>query len=119
MPRPPTGLSAVANVRERMLGAVDAEIFAEQASSLGRAGRALEQALADLAAFDAGTLKRRGRNPPDRPALLATAREAFWFLIVQREACGVRDASDVLSIYKVPGEVSFGVTLPRIGSRRR
>lgn len=120
MPRPPTTSTTVLEARERMLGAVDAEILAEQASSLGRAGRRLERAIADLAAFDAGKApKRRGRNrAPDRPGLVAEAKDALWHLVVQREACGMHSSADVLTIYQVPAEVSRNVTLPQLGRRR-
>ncbi len=107
--------------RQAALSAVDAEIVAEQASALGRAGRRLETALADLAACDAGTQpKRSGRNPPpDRPALLAEARRALWYLVVQREACGARNYGELLAVYAVPAEVSRGITLPSLTPRRR
>lgn len=121
MPRPPTNYTATMQVRETMLGAVDAEILQEQASSLGCAGRALEQAIADLAAFDVGQQpKRTGRNPaPDRKQLIAAARQALWNLVVQREACGFRNSADVLAAYGVPAEVGNGVTTPQIVWRRR
>lgn len=121
MPRAPTNYTATMQVRETMLGAVDAEIVKEQASSLGRAGRALEQAIADLAAFDAAeATKRTGRRaPPDRDALIAAARQALWNLVVQREACGFRNSADVLAVYQVPADVSRGVTNPQIVWRRR
>jgi hypothetical protein len=118
--RPPASPSSVP-AHQAALTALDAEIMAEQASALGRAGRRLENALADLAGFDAGTLpKRRGRKPaPDRPALLAEARRALWYLVVQREACGVRNTAELLAVYAVPAEVSHGITLPRLTPRRR
>jgi len=107
--------------REASLGALDAEILAEQASSLGRAGRQLEQSLADLRAHDAGTApKRTGRNQaPSRSELVAAARRALWYLVVQREACGFRNSAEVLTAYRVPDEVSRGVAQPQIIWRRR
>lgn len=118
--RPPASSSSIP-ARQAALGAIDAEILAEQASALGRAGRRLEAALAELSAFDAGTLPRRRRGPqPDRPSLLAEARQALWYLVVQREACGVRNYSELLSVYAVPAEVSRGITLaPMMPLRRK
>src|ERR1700756_4311196 len=83
------------------------EIVQEQASALGRMGRALEQALARLREFDAAHL------PSDAPAsaqqarraLVAEAGHALWMLMVQREACGLRDSPTVMRDYDVPGEV--------------
>jgi len=104
--------------REAALGALESEIVAEQASALARAGRRLESALADLARFDAGASPEQS-PPPDRPALLAAARKALWYLVVQREACGFRNSADVLSAYAVPAEVSRGVTHAPVRWRRR
>ena len=85
-------------------GVLDYEIAQETASALGRQGRALETALAALAAFDAA-------EPPvssDRRAradLVATAAQALWEFMVQREACGLRDGAAVVRMYRVPAEV--------------
>ena len=88
--------------RKSPAGALDYEIAQETASALGRHGRALEAALKDLADHDAA-------DPPpptgERAALVATAAHVFWQFIVQREACGLRDAGMVVRMYKVPAEV--------------
>lgn len=81
--------------------ALDYEIAQEQASALGRLGRALEAALAALAAYEAGGGQR---NLP-RARLVQQASEALWYFIVQREACGLRDQRAVLRDYRVPAEV--------------
>src|ERR1700730_3615777 len=84
------------------------ELAKEKASALGRMGRALEAALAALAAFDGGrqreTLSAEERQ--SRAALVAAAGIALWHLIVQREACGLRDMGYVLRDYRVPPEVA-------------
>ena len=86
---------------------LDYEIVQEQASALGRMGRALEAALANLRDFDAA-------HPPSnaplaerqaRRALVAEAGHALWMFVVQREACGLRDSRSVMRDYKVPAEV--------------
>jgi hypothetical protein len=106
--------------------ALDYEIAQEQASALGRLGRALEAALAALAAFDQGLDRMpayepapdgRAKDDPDRspnaPAerhkmrakLVAEASHALWCFIVQRESCGLRDPRPVIRDYRVPAEV--------------
>jgi hypothetical protein len=97
------------------------EFAQERASALGRLGRALESALAALAAFDAepdrGRLPAAGRRQ-ERAPLVAQASVALWQFVVQREACGLRDMRDVLRDYRVPPEVAarMGI-LPKIPQR--
>jgi ribosomal 50S subunit-associated protein YjgA (DUF615 family) len=84
------------------------EFAQEKASALGRLGRALEAALAALAAFDASEQHaapalERGEL---RAALVAEASAALWHFVVQREACGLRDLRYVLRDYRVPAEVA-------------
>jgi hypothetical protein len=87
-------------------GVLDYEIAQEQASALGRLGRALEAAIEALAGFDA---QHPAPLSPDdrkaRSALVAEAGGALWHFIVQREACGLRDARAVMRDYRVPAEV--------------
>jgi uncharacterized protein DUF6665 len=84
------------------------ELVQEQASALGRLGRALEAALAALRAFDRA--HPRGEAPSDavrqtRRALVRAAGRALWMFVVQREACGLRDSRIVMREYDVPAEV--------------
>jgi Family of unknown function (DUF6665) len=89
------------------------EIIQEQATALGRLGRALEAALADLRAFDAvhdrpDGVSQTGASPGDseaRHALVAIAGRALWMFVVQREACGLRETRNLMRDYKVPMEV--------------
>ena len=89
------------------LDVLNYEIVQEQASALGRMGRALEAALAKLREFDA-------LHPPaDVPAsaqqarriLVLEAGHALWMFVVQREACGLRDSRNIVKSYNVPREV--------------
>lgn len=86
------------------VAALDYEIAQEQASALGRLGRALETALAALSDYDSA-----GAAPavPDaaRAELVAAASEALWYFMVQREACGLRDQQPIIHAYRVPAEV--------------
>jgi hypothetical protein len=81
--------------------ALDYEIAQQQAAALGRAGRALEAALAALLDHD-----RNQQSAGDaRARLVQDAGEALWRLIVQRECCGLRDPRPVMRDYRVPQEV--------------
>jgi len=94
--RPPRGSFTPAHVV-----ALDYEIAQEQASALGRLGRALEAALAALSGHDAEHPK------PDsaRARLVQDASDALWCFMVQREACGLRDPRPMIRDYRVPAEV--------------
>jgi hypothetical protein len=91
------------------------EFAQERASALGRLGRALEQALATLAACDAGPIQ----GTDTRRALVRQASEALWLFIVQREACGLRNSRQVMRDYRVPAEVQarMGIFGARAGPR--
>src|SRR5579862_3837011 len=84
---------------------LDYEIAQEQASALGRMGRALEQALARLREFDAAHPDAPASVREARRTLVSEAGQALWMFVVQREACGMRDSSTIMREYKVPGEV--------------
>ena len=101
--------------RKSPAGVLDYEIAQEAASALGRHGRALEAALKNLADFDATDPQQRTSDRTARPTLVATAAQALWHFIVQREACGLRDAGMVVRMYRVPAEVQdqMGVFPPR------
>ncbi|MGA8612304.1 MAG: DUF6665 family protein [Xanthobacteraceae bacterium] len=75
--------------RPTQVVALDYEIAQEQASALGRLGRALEAALTALSAHEAAH--------PERDSERAR--------MVQREACGLRDPRPALRDYRVPSEV--------------
>ena len=77
------------------------EIAQEQASALGRLGRALEAALAALSGHDAEHPERDS----ERARLVQDASDVLWLFMVQREVCGLRDPRPVLRDYRVPAEV--------------
>jgi hypothetical protein len=81
------------------------ELMAERAAALGRAGQAVETALARLRDADAA-------DPADRAHLLKAAAEAVWAFFVQREVCGFRDQRGVIAEYRIPKAV-----LARLGAR--
>jgi hypothetical protein len=128
--------------------ALDYEIAQEQASALGRLGRALEAALLALAEFDRSLEGGPDRMPAYEPApdrstsegaqetgllpgeprktranLVAAASHALWCFIVQRESCGLRDPRPVIRDYRVPAEVQdrmgiMAAPIPGRGRRR-
>ena len=104
--RPPRGNSPTTQIV-----ALDYEIAQEQASALGRLGRALEAALAALSDYD----RAHGERDVVRTQLVQAASYALWCFMVQREACGLRDPRPVIRDYRVPAEVHarMGVILRR------
>lgn len=87
---------------------LDHELLQEKATALGRFGRGLEAALHALAAFDAAHPQFSSASGEERRAravLVAEAARILWYLVVQREACGMRDSRAVMKDYKVPAEV--------------
>jgi hypothetical protein len=90
----------------RLLLPVDVEIAREKAASLGRVGERLEASLARLA-----ELRRRielappevrpklARRYAEERSLAATLR---YYLVVQREAMGLRRHADVDRAYPLP-----------------
>ena len=79
------------------------EVLAEKAATLGRAGKALEAALAELHAAGRGE---------DRDALAQAAADAAHAYLIQRELCGIHGLGQPLEDFGVPGEVRA-----RIGAR--
>jgi hypothetical protein len=102
---------------------IEEEFEQEKASALGRLGRRLEAALEALAAFDSrhvGSLSPADRDR--RTALVSEAGHALWLLVVQREACGLRDSRTLVADYRVPRDVQAqaGTCAPeRLLLRRR
>ena len=100
-------LDLIRTVRpEAGTSAIDHEIIAERASSLGAAERTVISALAALAAAVA-----------DRGHRLADARQMVWQYFVQRELVGFRRHNDVIQELKIPPEVLVG--LGAMPARRR
>ena len=101
--RPPSlsSSSTLSRAAASPVAALDYEIAQEQASALGRLGRALEAALAALKDHEA----RSGERNAARAKLVQDASHALWCFIVQREACGMRDPRPVLRAYGVPTDV--------------
>ena len=79
-------------------------------------GRALEQALARLRAFDAA--QASSERPAARRKLVMEAGHALWMFVVQREASGLRDSRHIMRTYNVPAEVQLCMGLGPVPSKR-
>jgi hypothetical protein len=85
---------------------LELEIAQEKAAALGRLGRGLEAALAALRSFDAVLGPAASREDRRcRDDLVAQAGQALWYLMVQRDACGLYNNEALISDYRVPREV--------------
>lgn len=89
---------------ETRLGAIDQEILAEKASSLGNAGRKVEACLEKLRSHEG--------DRETRSALVKSAADAVYGYFVQRELCGFRRHDDIIRDYAIPREV-----LVRLGAK--
>jgi hypothetical protein len=106
----------IANIwKDSPAAVLDYELAQEKASALGRLGRGLEAALAELQAFDAATTGPAAHTSDARSTLVAKAGHALWLLVVQREALGLRDTRQLMRDYQVPGDVQhrMGVLPPK------
>jgi hypothetical protein len=90
---------------------LETELMIEKGNALGRAGRAVEDALAQLAAIEAGQAQG------SRAEQIENAAYLVWELIIQQEACGMRDVAMTYRHYKVPKDVQakVGSVKPRAG----
>jgi hypothetical protein len=95
---------AVPLAAETSLGAIDQEILAEKAASLGNAGRKVETCLEKLRSH-------RG-DGETRMALVKSTADAVYAYFVQRELCGLRRHDDIIRDYGIPREVPV-----RLGAR--
>jgi hypothetical protein len=103
------------NDLSRPANALEYELMQERAVALGRLARNFESALAALRAFDGqATGEAPERSASRRERLLDAAGEALWCLVVQREACGLRNTEAMLAVYDVPAAVRL-----RMGVARR
>ena len=97
-------------VSERFVDVLRHEIAEEKAGALGRCGRLLEHA---LGLFQGHETRSDLRADAKRERLLWDLAERVEALVVQREACGLRDSRHVLELYDIPREV-----IARVGVRR-
>ncbi|MCP3097543.1 hypothetical protein LZ198_01495 [Myxococcus sp. K15C18031901] len=88
---------------------VEAEFQKEKAQGLRRTGEKLEQALAALASAEAalGPVGAAGRATRFRryTELRQEAETQRWYLMVQREACGVRNHTEMDLLFPMPPRI--------------
>jgi hypothetical protein len=92
---------------QQFVDTVQLEIAEDQAGALGRTGRRLQEALEQFREHE------RRHSHATRERLLWDLAERVESLLVQREACGLRDSRYVLAFYGVPHEA-----VARVGARR-
>jgi hypothetical protein len=98
--------------------ATEAEFRAERASALRRVAFNLERLLAQLASAEE-QLKSPLTTPIEREELERAHEQArrdaekqLWYLVVQREAMGLRNHDGVYEIYKVPESLTRALRPP-------
>jgi hypothetical protein len=88
---------------------IEVEIRGEMAQALGRTARAFEQELERLRAFEkrlsALSLSERAKLEPEHETVRRCASRRLWFLIVHREALGLRRHDDLYDAYQIPRSV--------------
>jgi hypothetical protein len=94
------------------------ELRQEQAATIGRLARELQDSLGALDSFDRQASSGKtaaDRRDPQRAHLVDAAAYALWNFVVQRECSGFRGTEQLLKDYAVPGEVraKMGVVRPR------
>jgi len=91
---------------ELILNGIEEEILAEKADALRRIGQTLERQIAELerlrAAADEAPDDERARWVRAYAELRARARLQRWYLLVQREAVGLRHHQDLDRHYPIP-----------------
>ncbi len=86
--------------------AIQRDLQAERAAALARATEQLESALAELAAADAASVAEPTPSARElRREALRHAGERLWFLVIHREAIGLRRHDDLYEALRVPREV--------------
>jgi uncharacterized protein YicC (UPF0701 family) len=86
--------------------AIEVEMQAEKASALRRLGARIESLLAELAQLERELPTLRGPKRAQCVArhkeLRAEAEKQRWYLVIQREAMGLRQHADLDDIYPLP-----------------
>jgi hypothetical protein len=109
--RPPRHLAASAGTA---IDVLQSEVMQEKAATLGRLTQTFERAFDALRAFEASCSQLDQCRAAERQALIDEAAEALWYLVVQREACGLLNTEMVLREYRVPAAIRL-----RMGVTRR
>ena len=96
---------------EQFVAGREHELAEQKAGALGRCARLRERALERFRSHAAA--EGRAEADAKRERLLWDLAERVEAFVVQREACGLRDARHALKFYDVPREA-----IARVGARR-
>ena len=88
--------------------ALEREVAAEKAASLGRAGKKLEACLESL---------RSNQDPARHDGLVHDAADAAYAYLIQRELCGLVDHRAIIDDYQIPRAVIAQIGAVRPGVR--
>jgi hypothetical protein len=95
--------------RAEALGKTDLEMREEMAVALGRIGRTLTELLIDLQKLSDEIRSSTGKVKEDRLRSYAEFRKRaklyYWYLMVQREAVGLRNHEILPQLYPIPPAV--------------
>ena len=83
--------------RAEAFGCTELELRAEMAAALGRLGRKLDSLILQLQ-----NLAKAGEASEEFRKLQKEAELHLWYLMVQREAIGIRDHKNVFECYPIP-----------------
>lgn len=140
--RPPKAFAQEDNLKKDPLtAALEHEVLAEKAATYGRLLARLEKALEALREFErahasappahgSAGARHKARRPfglaslrseertgeDEYESLLATAGEALWHVVIQRDLCGFRNHELFYQVYGIPAAVRLRMGLrPRQG----
>ena len=92
--------------RAEALGRTEAELRLEMAEALGRISRVLSQSIGDLqrlrSEYPNASGQERARMVREYQETHSRAKEYFWYLMVQREAIGIRNHQLLAELYPIP-----------------
>ena len=89
--------------RSEALGKVESELKSEMAASLGRIGRTLENLITQLKNIQSQELSEKTKESYRK--LYDQAKLYYWYLVVQREAIGIRNHDSLLQHYQIPDKI--------------
>jgi hypothetical protein len=89
--------------------AIELELVKERASALRRAGESLEAALEKLSALkakiDGGEVPSRAEAIAEYRELYAEAEKQRWYMVIQREAMGLKQHRELDELYPLPAKL--------------
>ena len=88
--------------RSEMLGRTETELKSEMAASLGRIGRTLENLIFQLKVIQSQHSDLTEEKKEQYRKLHDQARLYYWYLMVQREAIGIRNHDALRQLYRIP-----------------